>query len=148
MVAQLLWIAAVYGSAVALVHILHHCKPIRQKTWTGKRLHYVLITRNHEAVVEWYIRVIGLHAFLTGKLFRVTVMDDGSMDGTLAVASRMARSSGGTIDFAPVMQGHDLQTESCPQPNIVVDLRLPDQSVPLTFMRMPGSGGYGSKRSE
>lgn len=146
--AQLLWIAAVYGSAVALVHILHHWKGIRQKTWTGKRLHYMLITRNHEAVVEWYIRGIGLHALLTGKLFRVTVMDDGSMDGTLAVAARLASSGGGTIDFAPVMQSHDLPAENGSQHNIVVDLRLPDQSVPLSFLRMPGSGGYGSKRSE
>ncbi|UQZ33854.1 hypothetical protein C2I18_10145 [Paenibacillus sp. PK3_47] len=148
MVAQLLWIAAVYGSAVALVHILQHRKRTRHKNWSGKRIHYLLITRNHEAVVEWYIRGIGLHAFLTGQLFRVTVMDDGSMDGTLAVASRLALNSGGNIEFAPVIQGHDVRTDSGSQHNVVVDLRLPDQLIPLSFLRMPGSGGYGSKHSD
>ncbi|OMD51279.1 hypothetical protein BSK56_05240 [Paenibacillus borealis] len=147
MVAQLIWIAVIYGSAVVLVHILRNRELTRQTARSGKRLHYILITRNHEAVVEWYIRVIGIHAFLTGKLFRVTVMDDDSSDDTIAVASRLAYS-GSSIDVARFMHNRSLQAESPLQQGILVDLRFPGTTAPLPFMRMPESGGYQSERGE
>lgn len=147
MVAQLIWIAAVYGSSVILIHILHNRKKTRQTAASGKRLHYILITRNHEAVVEWYIRVMGFHALLTGKSSFVTVMDDESSDGTMAVADRLFRG-GSPVDFAPAAHIHTLLGNGQFQQDLVIDLRLPGTAAPLPFMRLPGSGGYGSKHGE
>lgn len=134
MVAQLIWIAAVYASAVVLVHILHHREHTGRVIRSGKRLHYILITRNHETVIEGYIRMMDFRAFWTGRLYQVTLLDDGSKDGTLAIASRMAQN-GSAIDFAPLMQ-FPLQGDNDLQREIVIDLR------------MPGSGGSQSKRGE
>lgn len=135
MVAQLIWIAAVYASAVVLVHILHHRKHAREVMRSGKRLHYILITRNHEAVIEGYIRMMAFHAFWTGKLYQVTLLDDESKDGTLAIASKLAYS-GSAINIAPLMHWYSIRGLDESQREIVIDLR------------MPGSGGSQSKRGE
>lgn len=130
MVAQLIWIAAVYGLAVALVHILKHRERTRHAGRFSKRLHYILITRNHEAVIEGYIRMLAWQAFRAGKAYQVTLMDDESRDSTVAVAVRLARS-GSAIEFVPLMQLQGMQERQT-----VIDLR------------MPGSGGSQSIRGE
>ncbi|WP_340026154.1 glycosyltransferase family A protein [Paenibacillus sp. FSL K6-1096] len=139
MIAQLIWIMCIYASAAALVHLLHHQGKTRAAARTGKRLHYILITRNHEAVVEWYLRVLAIYAFCTGRPLQVTVVDDGSEDGTLAVASRMAYHSS-SIECAPAM----------PLPTLLggsqlVDLRAQEPLLPLRIMQLPGSRGERSK---
>ncbi len=130
MVAQLIWIAAVYGLAVALVHILKHRERTRHAGRFSKRLHYILITRNHEAVIEGYIRMLAWRAFRAGKAYQVTLMDDESRDSTVAVAVRLARS-GSAIEFVPLMQLQGMQERQT-----VIDLR------------MPGSGGSQSIRGK
>ena len=147
MIAQLIWIITIYASAAALVHILHHREKTRRSEWTGKRLQYILITRNHESVVEWYIRILAVHAFLIGRPLYVTVMDDGSEDGTMAVASRMA-SHGSPIELAPAMALYGSQSQSEYRQGIMVDLRMQEQPLPLRIMQLPGSRGYRSKRGE
>lgn len=140
MIAQLIWIMCIYASAAALVHLLHHQAQSRAAAGSGrKRLHYILITRNHEAVVEWYLRVLAIYALCTGRTLQVTVVDDGSEDGTMAVASRMAYHSS-SIECAPVM----------PLPSLLggsqlVDLRAPEPLLPLRIMQLPGSRGDRSK---
>ncbi len=144
MVAQLIWIAAVYASAVAIIHMLHSREQTRQTPRARKWIHYILITRNHETVVEGYIRALNVCALLTGKRLRMTLMDDSSSDGTLEIVSRMARS-GSPIDLVqtmPILQAD----EAMMQQGIVVDLRLSEQQIKLPFMRTTGSRGYGSKR--
>lgn len=125
MVAQLIWIAAVYASAVILVHILHHREHTRRVMRSGKRLHYILITRNHEAVIEGYVRMMAFHAFWTGKRHQITLLDDESKDGTLAVASKLAHS-GSVIDFAPLMHFRPIRGGDDIQREIVIDLRMPE----------------------
>ncbi|OMF92304.1 hypothetical protein [Paenibacillus sp. FSL R7-0273] len=135
MVAQLIWIAAVYGLAVALVHILQHREHTRHAGRFSKRLHYILITRNHEAVIEGYIRLLAWQAFRAGKAYQVTLMDDESRDGTVAVAARLARS-GSMIEFVPLLQLYRFQDSPEPQQQTVIDLRK------------QGSGGSQSTRDE
>ena len=145
MVAQLIWIAAVYVSAAVIIHILHNRQKVRQTPQSVKWIHYIFITRNHASVVEWYIRTLTFQAFLTGKRFRVTFMDDGSSDGTLGIVSRLA-DSGCSIDLATSMYTFQVSEEELQQQGIVVDLRLSGQSVSLPFMGMAGSRGCESKR--
>ncbi|QQZ62222.1 glycosyltransferase family 2 protein [Paenibacillus sonchi] len=143
MVAQLIWIAAIYAIAVLLVHILHK----GERGQSGKRLHYILITRNHEYVVEWYIRALTFHALLSGKRLRVTLMDDGSSDATMDVALRLALG-GSALEFAPAVPIGFLESDRKLQPGIIVDLREPGQAVPLPFLQKPWSKGCRSKRGE
>ncbi|MEK3900530.1 MULTISPECIES: glycosyltransferase family A protein [unclassified Paenibacillus] len=146
MIAQLIWIIAIYASAAALVQLLHHREETRAAARTGKRLHYILITRNHEAVVEWYLRVFVVHAYWIGKPLRVTLVDDGSEDRTMAVASRMAYYNS-SIEFAPAVPLYGLADRDTLQ-GVTVDLRVQEPLLPLRMMRLPGSGSSPSKHGE
>lgn len=145
MVAQLIWIAAVYVSAAVIIHMLHNREQRRQSQRVVKWVHYILIARNQESVVEWYIRALTFHAFLTGKRLRVTFMDDDSGDRTLGIVSRMVRS-GCSIDLTTSLYNFQAE-EDLQNQGIVVDLRLSGQPIPLPFMAMPGSRGCESKRN-
>lgn len=74
-------------------------------------------------------------------------MDDGSLDGTLAVASRLD-CSGSSIRFAPIMPHYKTLGEAEHLKENVLDLRTQEQPFPLKMMRLPGSRGYGSKHGE
>lgn len=169
MVAQLIWIAAVYASAVLVVHVLHFLEQARQAPRPEKWIHYVLITRNHESVIEWYIRALSLHAFLTGKRLRVTCMDDRSSDDTLRMVNTMKQggcclevetdigydeSRYGISHAQTACADHTEATGSVMEQRhgsswmtqeIIIDLRLPEMLVPLSCMQDLGSRGYGSK---
>ena len=145
MVAQLIWITAVYVSAAVIIHMLHNREQKRQSPRVVEWIHYILITRNHESVVEWYIRALTFHAFLSGKRLRVTFMDEDSRDGTRGIVSRMLHN-GCSIDL--INSAYSFQThEDIQNQGIVVDLRLSGQPVPLPLMVMAGSRGCESKRS-
>ncbi|WP_422658588.1 hypothetical protein ACK8P5_23470 [Paenibacillus sp. EC2-1] len=94
MVAHLLWILAIYGVAVVLVHVLYARRRGRESSQQRPRMHYVLITSNHERQVEWYLRALSLYALLSGTRVRVTVLDDRSVDDTLRIVHRLVNLSG------------------------------------------------------
>lgn len=94
MVAHLLWILAIYGIAIALVHILHARRHRGGSPNRRPLMHYVLITSNHERQVEWYLRALSLYALLRGTRVRVTVLDDRSDDDTMQIVQRLADLSG------------------------------------------------------
>ncbi|NGM82300.1 glycosyltransferase family 2 protein [Paenibacillus sp. 7124] len=153
MMAQLIWIGAVYASAVMCVHALKFRDKMKASGEMEKWLHYILIARNHESVVEGVIRAMTLQSFLTGKRLRVTFMDDGSSDGTLRIVSGL-RDGGCSLDvrMAHGMDGY-LQADQKAQSlrrdeDTVIDLRQPEHPIPLPFMRAVGSRGFQSKRSK
>ncbi|WP_379157216.1 hypothetical protein [Paenibacillus sp. sgz5001063] len=147
MVAQLIWIAAIYVFAVVLVHMLSKRERSRQGSPTGKRIQYILITRNHEYVVEWYIRALTFHSLMSGKILQVTLMDDGSSDATLDIATRLARN-GSALELIPARPICSLESDHELQSGVIVDLRGTGQPVPLPFLQMPWSRGCRSKRGE
>ncbi|WP_405104803.1 hypothetical protein MHH28_19835 [Paenibacillus sp. FSL K6-1217] len=147
MIAQLIWIITIYASAAALVQLLHYREVTRAAARTGKRLHYILITRNHEAVVEWYLRVFAVHACWIGRPLHITLVDDGSEDGTMAVASRMAYYNS-SIEFAPAVSSYVLADRDELRQGVTVDLRVQEPLLPLRIMQLPGSRGCPSKHGE
>lgn len=159
MAAQLMWILVVYASAVVIVHLLHIREKTQQSLRIGKWLHYILIIRNHESVIEWYIRMLTLHTFLTGKRLRVTCMDDGSTDATLFVVSKLIQS-GCSVDVKDLEQyenrnlspdgDSELQQDGriFAEKEIVIDLRAAELLIPLPFLPGMGSRGYRSKHGE
>ena len=94
MVDHLLWILAIYGAAVALVHWMHARRKVSGSCRRRPDVHYVLVTSNHERQVEWYLRALSLYALLNGTRVRVTVLDDRSEDQTKLIAQKLCHLSG------------------------------------------------------
>lgn len=139
MVAQLLWILAVYGIAVALVHIVHARHLRRASEGTGRRRHYVLITSNHERQVEWYLRALSWYALLSGTRVRVTVLDDQSYDDTLKIVKRLTHLSGIELVYGTWRSGDPASQETDIDPSedevIRVDLRNPMEAVQIPYVQ-------------
>ncbi|MEK3733186.1 MULTISPECIES: hypothetical protein [Paenibacillus] len=139
MVAHLLWILAVYGAAVALVHIIHRRSRDGYDQGRTRTKHYVLITSNHEHRVEWYLRALSLYALLSGSRVKVTVLDKQSDDDTMKIVSRLKGLTGIELEY------HSLGAED---PNLVatdrnplhdllfyVDLRLPREAARIPYVQ-------------
>ncbi|GAB6927557.1 hypothetical protein JCM10914A_15400 [Paenibacillus sp. JCM 10914] len=139
MVAHLLWIVAVYGLAVALVHLLHARH--RKSVGVGKvrRKHYVLVTSNHERQVEWYLRALSWYALLSGTRIRVTVLDDQSHDLTLKIVSRMTHLSGIELVYGQLRsskQGDQQHEDLQDQEIIQIDLRNPLEAARIPYVQV------------
>ncbi|MNB77472.1 hypothetical protein D3C81_181460 [compost metagenome] len=142
MITQLIWIGAVYASAVVMVHSLKLLKERGTPEKAGKWMHYILIARNHESVIEGVIRAMTLQSFLTGKRLRVTfLLDEGSSDGTLRIVSGL-QSSGCSLDLQMRKEAENpLEPASAGEAaaRTVIDLRHEDPVHPFSYSRRPGS---------
>jgi len=85
MIEGLLWIIGAYAAAIATVHIIYRIS-LRARKDT---VHYVLLTRNNQHHVEWFLRSLFFFSWMRGKPITVTIMDDGSTDDTLEIAHRV-----------------------------------------------------------
>ncbi|MBY9077617.1 glycosyltransferase family 2 protein [Paenibacillus sp. HN-1] len=140
MITQLIWIGAVYASAVVMVHSLKLLGERGTPGKAGRWMHYILIARNHESVIEGVIRAMTLQSFLTGKRLRVTfLLDEGSSDGTLRIISSL-QSSGCSLDLQ-VRKEAESSFESvtsgylAAQAQTVIDLRHEDTIHPFSYVR-------------
>jgi len=92
----LLGILGCYVLAAAAVHLAY--------ALTGKRKqlkkHYVLLARNEQNMMEWYMLSLRRLSRRTGKEIKVTVIDRGCEDDTMRIAGNFARS-GMSVDIAP-----------------------------------------------
>ncbi|MED5017060.1 hypothetical protein P9847_07030 [Paenibacillus chibensis] len=127
MLTPLLWILSAYALAVAAVHVYHAW----QKRKTARRIHYILVTSNHERQIEWYIRALGLYALISGKRLRLTVLDLDSNDDTLGIIQRLESMAGVelsvTTDFG-VLSG-------AANPEIrMIDLRNPHEAGHIPYV--------------
>lgn len=86
MIVGLLLIVGSYGSAVALVHFCHSVFQWNRR----KPLIYLLITKNNELQMEWYLRSLLLFSWFKGRKVKVLLLDEGSTDDTLTIAARLA----------------------------------------------------------
>lgn len=87
------WILFSYGLAAAMVHLVHG-QYLRMQPGTHKRMHYVLVTHNHEQQMEWYLRALSWYGQWRGNVVKVTVLDEESEDNTLAIAERLGHQNG------------------------------------------------------
>ncbi|UNK18079.1 hypothetical protein MNQ98_27310 [Paenibacillus sp. N3/727] len=141
MVAHLLWILAIYGIAVALVHILHARRHRGGSPNRRSRMHYELITSNHERQVEWYLRALSLYALLSGTRVRVTVLDDRSDDDTMVIVHRLANLSGIELHVSELNSDEDENkgikkiTSESDEHFIRIDLRIPSEAVRIPYVQ-------------
>jgi len=87
MVVGLICIIGFYGLAVLLMHGCY----ARFRGKGRKPVHYVLVTNNNETQLEWYVRSLLFFSWLKGKPIFLVIADEGSTDGTLAIARILKR---------------------------------------------------------
>ncbi|OAB42928.1 hypothetical protein [Paenibacillus glacialis] len=142
MVIQLIWIAVIYGLAIATVHgiyaITYKVKGNSRKEYHNE---YILVTFNHERKIEWYVRALWLYAFQKGKTLRILVLDHGSNDETVRMIHTMREWSG--LDLSVVvcegvvnrdrMNGY-LPLSGTEGP-IWIDLRIPQEDRRIPYVQ-------------
>ncbi|GAB2721229.1 hypothetical protein ACFQWB_14840 [Paenibacillus thermoaerophilus] len=89
MIIGLLGILASYGLAVLGVHLAY--ARTRRSRGDVAEPQVVFLTRNGQDQIEWYIRSLQWSSSLRGRPVAVTLLDEGSTDQTVAIASRLAR---------------------------------------------------------
>ncbi|MFB5759879.1 hypothetical protein [Paenibacillus medicaginis] len=99
MAIQLAWILLVYGLAAAVVRLLYirHVAELQtghRNRPDKRRIHYILITSNHELWVEWVVRVLAAYSCLLNRSLHISVIDDQSKDCTVGILERLGRTGG------------------------------------------------------
>lgn len=84
----LLWIVGCYGLSIAVLHILFGSRKASSK----KAARVLLITKNNENQIEWYIRSLFFFSRVKGWELQTTVIDKGSSDDTLKIIERLSHT--------------------------------------------------------
>jgi hypothetical protein len=79
-------ILACYGVAVLAVHAYYR----RSRRARGKASHVVLVTKNNQSSIEWYLRSLFFFSKMRGRAISTTVLDEGSTDDTLHIVRKLA----------------------------------------------------------
>lgn len=87
MIIGLLLIFGTYGISIILVHLFHFFHIKNKK----RSVQYLVITRNNQLQIEWYIRFLLFFSWLRAKNMNITILDEGSTDDTLAIVKRLAQ---------------------------------------------------------
>ncbi|EFM09027.1 conserved hypothetical protein [Paenibacillus curdlanolyticus YK9] len=110
MISLLALVLGSYVLAALSVHLIRYYASRRNK---AESRHYVLFARNDAPRMEWFIRSIHWFSSRSGTDVRITIVDCGSSDETVAIAGRLA-SSGleYIVDDAYVDHGRQLRSSS------------------------------------
>lgn len=91
-------IALVLGSYVLAALSVHLIRYYGIRKNTGRSRHYVLYARNDETRMEWFIRSIRWFSRRSGTDVRITVVDCGASEETLAIVGRFAARDGCPVE--------------------------------------------------
>jgi hypothetical protein len=120
----LLWILGCYGLSIALLHIYFGTRLNKAR----KAVKVLLITKNNQDQIEWYIRSMFFFSRLRGRDLTATILDEGSTDETIQIIERLSHkhqmnversSPGQSLDETLRMYGND--------PVILVNLSSTDK---------------------
>lgn len=103
------YILLCYGVAAIAVHAMYRWH-VHRHPKSVKRVHYVLITQNHENQMEWVLRALHWYSKVKGIALRVTLLDNESIDDTLAIAKKM-QAHGMQITMMQVKDTEDEDNE-------------------------------------
>lgn len=84
------YILLCYSMAAIAVHAMYRWH-VHRHPKSVKRVHYVLITQNHENQMEWVLRALHWYSKMKGIALRVTLLDNESNDDTLVIAQKMQK---------------------------------------------------------
>ncbi|MWC27194.1 hypothetical protein [Paenibacillus sp. MMS18-CY102] len=85
-------LALVLGSYVLAALSVHLIRYYATRSKKANSRHYVLFARNDASRMEWFIRSIQWFSSRSGTDVRITVIDCGSSDETVAIAGRFVSS--------------------------------------------------------
>lgn len=132
-----------YGLAAIWVHVLHgRYTKLESSGARRNEIHYMLVTCNHAGQMEWYLRAIAWYASVRGQNHRITVLDDGSHDDTMAIMERMRRANGMELIVIILSEEHgedELQrlTFALEQEKaLYIDLRLPMEATKIPYVHV------------
>ncbi|MEC0227881.1 hypothetical protein [Paenibacillus alba] len=84
----LLWILGCYGISIAVLHLLFG----NQKGKSKKQTKILLVTKNNQNQIEWYIRSLFFFTRLKGNEVTATIFDEGSSDDTRKIIERLSHT--------------------------------------------------------
>ncbi|RAV17390.1 hypothetical protein [Paenibacillus contaminans] len=88
MIVGLLLFFGLYGLSAVLVHVWY---ALDQNKKRRRTIRFILITRNNEQHMEWYLRSLRFFSRWRGCHVAIAVFDDGSTDDTLHIARQYGR---------------------------------------------------------
>lgn len=139
MVIQCIWIAVIYGLAIAIVHGIYAAtEKVESHQRKRKGNEYIYITSNHENHVEWYVSALWLYSCLRSKEVRILVVDHASSDETVRMVRRMSSYSGLNLSVRVCADGdepssHVSQEEM--ERSTLIDLRIPYEAGRIPYVQ-------------
>lgn len=127
MLTPLLSILLVYMAAIAAVHAYHAWQKRRER----RPIHYILVTFNHERQIEWYVRALGIYAWVTGKRIRLSVLDLHSDDATLGIVRRLEGIAGMELS---VTADDSVLSRAGESDVKIIDLRNPHEARQIPYV--------------
>ncbi|SDO61862.1 hypothetical protein SAMN04487897_11818 [Paenibacillus sp. yr247] len=88
MLIGLLWILGCYGISIALLHLLLGTR----KGGSKKSAKVLLVTKNNQNQIEWYIRSLFFFSRIKGNEVTATIFDEGSSDDTKKIIERLSHN--------------------------------------------------------
>lgn len=139
MISYIGWVLLSYGLAAALVHVLHGL--VQQGKRKNRRVHYILVTSNHENQMEWYLRALTWYTRLRGLALRVTVLDENSQDDTLAILRKLEKQGGLelTVIGLAVVRQEDVEVHvasAAGDEPVCIDLRVPREANKIPYVHV------------
>lgn len=140
MIPYMVWILFSYGVTGALVHFFHS-RYLKYETSSRKQVHYILVAHNHENQMEWYLRALMWYSCLRAQSLRVTILDDGSQDDTLAIIERMKYANEMNLTVvgeAEIQDEHDIIRSHSPNDGEqlkFIDLRVPHEAAKIPYVQ-------------
>jgi hypothetical protein len=84
----LLWILGCYGISIAVLHLLFGTR----KGGSKKPAKVLLVTKNNQNQIEWYIRSLFFFSRVKGYEVTATIFDEGSSDDTRKIIERLSHT--------------------------------------------------------
>ncbi|MDQ0902953.1 MULTISPECIES: hypothetical protein [unclassified Paenibacillus] len=84
----LLWILGCYGISIAVLHLLLGTR----RGGSKKTANVLLVTKNNQNQIEWYIRSLFFFSRFKGNEVKATIFDEGSSDDTRKIIERLSHS--------------------------------------------------------
>ncbi|UJF33235.1 hypothetical protein [Paenibacillus hexagrammi] len=84
----LLWIVGCYGISIAVLHILFGTRKERSRN----PARVLVITKNNENQIEWYLRSLFFFSRFKGRELQTTILDEGSSDDTIKIIERLSHT--------------------------------------------------------
>ncbi|NDI36529.1 hypothetical protein EPK97_17520 [Chengkuizengella sediminis] len=122
MISGILTIIGIYVLCALIVHVSHYFH-LKKKGEIGlHKVHYVIISYQNEKLIEWVLRSIFFFFWLHGKEVKITVVDKGSTDDTLAITNRMILHKDVQIKSVPMNEKFNLENNMFDKNVTVIDL--------------------------